>query len=103
MDCVLSGLSILPAGLPPDKDGQVMPDVFWEALLHDLCGQADLVVVNGPAMNAAPEIVPLVTNADGVLLTMDLGRTRAPKVKEVQDVLAKAGAKTIGLVVNTRD
>jgi len=102
MDSLISGLSILPAGPRPDQGGQLVLDVFWQALLADLWGQADLVVVNGPAIKAAPEIMPLIANADGVLVTMDLGKTRAPKVNEVEDMLAKAGAKTIGLVINTR-
>jgi Mrp family chromosome partitioning ATPase/capsular polysaccharide biosynthesis protein len=103
MDSVISELSILPAGPHPDQDGLLVLDVFWQTLLADLCGRADLVVVNGPAIKAAPEIMPLITNADGVLVTMDLGKTRAPKVNEAEDILAKAGAKTLGLIINTQN
>jgi len=103
MDNVISELSILPAGPHPDQDEQLVLDVFWQTLLADLCGQADLVVVNGPVIKAAPEIMPLIANADGVLVTMDLGKTRAPKVNEAEDILAKAGAKTLGLVINTQN
>lgn len=95
----IDGLVILPAGPKPAELEKLVKTKFWHMLLHDLSQQADLVVVNVPALNAAPEATVLSTIADGVLITMDLGKTRAPQINEIQDVLDKSGATVLGAVL----
>jgi capsular exopolysaccharide synthesis family protein len=97
----IEGLSALPAGPKPvEAGGRLMHSRFWQTLLDDLRSQAELVIVNAPAIKAAPEAMVLATNADAVLVTMDLGKTKAPLVNETQDILDRAGATILGVILN---
>ncbi len=98
----LENLSLLPAGKLAGAPGRLLQSAFWQNLLRELAGRADLVIINSPAVKQAPEAMPVVSAADCVLLTMDLGKTRAPHINEAQSTLEQAGVKTLGVVLNTK-
>ncbi len=96
----IEGFSVLPAGPKSAEAGRLIHERFWKSLLSDLCAESDLVVVNGPAIQAAPQVMTLVTSADGIVEVVDLGQTRAPSVNETRDILGRAGATILGVVLN---
>jgi len=95
-----AGYSVLPAGPRTSESGKLTREGFWQSLLADLSNQADLIIINGPAIDSAPEVMALAASADGMLEVMDLGKTRAPLVNETKELLDRAGVTILGVVLN---
>jgi non-specific protein-tyrosine kinase len=69
-------------------------------LMHELAGQADVVVVDGPPMLPVADAAALAASVDGVLLVLRAGRTRRRAAREALESLQRAGANVLGVVLN---
>ncbi len=96
----VEGLSFLPLGPQVNGRSRMTQEAFWRDLLTDLGSEADLIVLNAPSAKLAPEIMPLISQVDGVIETVDLGKTRAPEVRQMQDIFDRVGARVLGVVLN---
>jgi capsular polysaccharide biosynthesis protein len=91
-------LRVLTAG-PPTEPAPWPPERL-AGTVRDLARAAELVLVDGPSLADGAETAMLAAQADGVLLVAAAGRTRVPALTAAVDLLAFAGARVRGVVLN---
>jgi capsular exopolysaccharide synthesis family protein len=92
-------LYFLPAGKLSrralDRIGVALP-----GLLNDLCGEFDLVIIDGPPLLGVPETIQLAKCAGGVLMVARSGSSKVPLINEAASPLVRVQANVVGLVLN---
>jgi receptor protein-tyrosine kinase/non-specific protein-tyrosine kinase len=73
------------------------------ALLARLKAEADIVIVDSPALTEVADALTLADAVDTVLVVVRLGQTRRDKLGELRRLLAQRGITPAGLVVATRE
>ena len=76
----------------------VSPDVV-DGLVREAKLLSNWLVVDGPALNYAPDLLPLAKRVDGVLLVVRLRSTRARDLADLADLLAQQGITPDGFIV----
>jgi Mrp family chromosome partitioning ATPase/capsular polysaccharide biosynthesis protein len=76
----------------------VSPDVA-DALVSASKQLSNWLVVDAPALNYAPDLLPLAKRVDRVLLVVRLGATRARDLADLAELLAQQGIKPEGFIV----
>ena len=72
-----------------------------EGLIKELAGEFDLVVVDLPAVDRArPRRLPMAGRLDGIVLVLEAGRAPCEAAQRVSDLLVRAGAHLLGVVLN---
>ena len=71
-----------------------------EALIARLRTEADIILFDTPPVTAVTDASILASKVDGVLLVLQAGRTRRDRVKQANQILEKAKANVIGVVLN---
>ncbi len=92
-------LYFLPAGKLSrralDRIGAALP-----GLLDELCGEFDLVIIDGPPLLGVPETIQLAKCAGGVLMVARSGSSKVPLINEAASPLVRVQANVVGLVLN---
>jgi succinoglycan biosynthesis transport protein ExoP len=70
-----------------------------DALIRDAKRVADWVVFDGPALNYAPDALPLAKRANSMLLVIRLKKTRASELEELAELLSQQGITPDGFVL----
>jgi capsular exopolysaccharide synthesis family protein len=87
----------------PDFRAGWVADLFStsraEALIKEAREIADYVIVDSPPLNEVADGLPLATEADDVLITTRLGRTRLDKLTELAELLDENGVVPSGFVL----
>ncbi|MDQ6875980.1 MAG: polysaccharide biosynthesis tyrosine autokinase [Actinomycetota bacterium] len=96
----LPGLSILLAGQARKRPGSALAGPPMVALLERLEAQADLVIIDAPAVLPFAEAAELAAIADGALLVIRYGRTLIDEVRQAQAALSQVHANVVGVVIN---
>jgi polysaccharide biosynthesis transport protein len=60
----------------------------------------DFVIIDSPAILATADASAMVQSADAALLTIDFTKTTRPEAERATQLLASAGAKVLGVVIN---
>ena len=79
--------------LSPDA---VRAAIDWGATAYDW------IVMDGPSVLESPDAAPIAAVADGAVMVVEAGRTKKPVLQRAVDLLRKAGARTLGSVLNRR-
>ncbi|MDX1645740.1 MAG: polysaccharide biosynthesis tyrosine autokinase, partial [Longimicrobiales bacterium] len=96
----IPGLSLLPrgeTGSSPSLLSQVAP---LRAILEELTGDFDLVLVDGPPVLAAGTAPVLSAATDGVVMLVQAGRVEREAIEEALKGLQRVGANLRGAVLN---
>jgi Mrp family chromosome partitioning ATPase len=93
------GLHALTAG-PATKQSLAATAPAVRQALEAMRETAQVVIVNGPPVLAGADAVMLAAQADGVLLVLRGGRTRAEQAAGALELLTNAGASVWGVVLN---
>jgi Mrp family chromosome partitioning ATPase len=72
------------------------------ALYEQFRGEYAITIIDCPPIEQAPDMVALSRHADGVVMLIEAGRTRAPIAMRARDMIADAGGRVIGVVLNKR-
>jgi Mrp family chromosome partitioning ATPase/capsular polysaccharide biosynthesis protein len=94
-----SNLHVLPQG---SADASVPPFITGEAaetLVHGLDPTADRIVFDGPALNYAPEPLPIAKSADTLLVVIRLGKTRQRDLSEFAELLVQHDITPSGFII----
>jgi Mrp family chromosome partitioning ATPase len=91
---------VLTGGPGPDDPYALLDSPQLAALLEQLKGQYDKVVLDTPALLAVADAVVLAPHVDGVVLVVGCARARGEVVQAACKQLAAAKAEVIGAVVN---
>src|SRR5207249_1802659 len=91
---------LLPSGPLPVDPSELLSSQRMRDQLAQLCGLADLVIVDSSPVLAVSDPTVLAGFLDGVLLVADAQRTRGRDAAETVATLANAGARLVGVVLN---
>jgi protein-tyrosine kinase len=92
------GLTVLPAGLPPDHPAELLGTSAMRRTLDTLRSGFDRVVIDAPAAAPLADVGVLMPLVDCVLLIVRAGITSKPAIHEA--VAAIDQAKCLGFVLN---
>ena len=95
-----ANLRILTTGPLPPNPAELLGSNRMQAVLGRLRQSADLVIFDSPPLQAVTDAAVLSSFVDGTLLVIDAGRSRRRVVRVAQQALARAGANTLGAVLN---
>lgn len=93
-------LLVLPANLgplPPNPSALTSSKEMM-AVLRELEGQADLVIVDTAAALAVSDALPLLQTASGVVLIVRMNRSSRAAVRRLQKVIASSHGHVLGVV-----
>ena len=93
-------LDILTAGPHPPNPAELLASQRMRALLPMLSEAYDMVVFDGPPLEAFTDSAVLSSFLDGTLLVVESRRGRLAQVRAAREALAKANARVLGVVLN---
>jgi non-specific protein-tyrosine kinase len=96
----VSGLSVLPSGALPPRPADLLGSKRMRTVLERLLQEADVLLLDGPPVLAAPDAAVLSSQVDGVLLVVSAGQTKRDHAQHAIDRLNKASARLLGAVLN---
>ncbi|NLE22721.1 MAG: hypothetical protein GX624_08085, partial [Actinobacteria bacterium] len=94
-----SALYVLPSGPIPPNPGEIVASRRFSAILDDLCKEADLVLVDSPAMLAVGDTSAIAAKVDGLVFLVDLQEIKRPQLLTVADQLYRLPVKMLGVVL----
>jgi capsular exopolysaccharide synthesis family protein len=93
-------LSVMTSGPLPPNPAELLRSERFRGILRRLSVAHDLVVIDGPPLEGVADAAILASLADATLLVVDAGHTRRDAAAQGRDVLANAGARVLGAVIN---
>ena len=91
-------LLMFPAGPPPPNPAALLSSEDMRALLRQLEGEADLVIVDTPAALVVSDALPLLQSVSGVVMIVRMNRSSRAAVRRLQKVISSAGGRLMGVV-----
>lgn len=93
-------LRVITSGPLPPNPAELLNSKRMETIIQRLKKEADVLIVDSPPLQVVTDAAILASRLDGTLLVVESGRTRRGAVKRSREVLAKAGARVLGVVLN---
>ena len=94
-----SGLRLLSAGSIPPNPSEILGSERMRHLIAELTADA-LVIIDSPPLLPVTDAAILSTRADGALVVVGAGKTTYDVLDHALDLLEKARAKPLGVVLN---
>jgi non-specific protein-tyrosine kinase len=94
------GLRVLTSGPLPPNPAEVLGSQRMRNALVGLQGEADIVVLDSPPLQAATDAAIVSSIVDGTILVINTARTRRADVRHGREALAKVNARVLGVVLN---
>lgn len=99
----IPNLDLLPSGPIPPNPSEILSSKRMTALLEELKGQYDLVVVDTPPALAVADAQIMATKCDGVILVISAGTTKRDAASKMRANMDHVKARVIGAVLNNVD
>ena len=96
----MPGLQVLTSGLLPPNPSEMLGSTRMRMLLNELLMEADTVILDSPPVVALSDAAILATQADGVLLVLEAGKTRREWATRASEALRRVNAHIVGVVLN---
>jgi polysaccharide biosynthesis transport protein len=93
------GLYLLSAGPRFADQGEMFNPRRFQMLLDELSQEADVILLNIPPVSTVADATILASHVHGVLLVVDMGRTRRQPLHEAVEYLNEVGAELVGAVL----
>jgi capsular exopolysaccharide synthesis family protein len=93
-------LWLLPPGPIPPNPAELLSSPAMEGLVGDLRQRFEYIVLDSPPLLLVTDGILLSTLTDGVLLVVESGATSRGALNRVRRILDRAGANTLGAVLN---
>lgn len=94
------GLWVIPAGTRTDDPYALFSSDRIQEVIAQATAEADLVIVDTPGLLAAAESQLISAGTDGSVLVLDATSTAPSAAIEARDLLRRAGANILGVVLN---
>jgi len=91
---------LVPAGAAPPNAAELVASERMRAVLDDLSGLADIVIVDSPPVLGVSDPVILAAAGGAALLVAQAGVTRPRSLLRARDALLKTDVVLLGVVVN---
>jgi succinoglycan biosynthesis transport protein ExoP len=98
-----TALVVVPSGALPKVPGRILAIEKVHDVLADLAPQFDFVVIDTPPVNLLADAALLGSAADGVILVVRAGHTRADDLRYAMEQLEATRAPVIGTLLNDVD
>jgi len=95
-----ANLRVLTTGPLPPNPAELLSSERVRVILERLNSGGDLIIFDGPPLQAVTDSAILSSVVDGTLLIVDSGHSRRAVVRQARDALATAGAHVLGAVLN---
>jgi polysaccharide biosynthesis transport protein len=92
-------LTVLTAGPLPPNPNEIVASERMAAIIKQLEGQADLVIVDSPPFMAVGDAGALAAKVDGILLVMRLGRVTRSSLRYAAEFVNPLPCRKLGIVV----
>jgi len=90
---------VIPSGPPPPNPTELLASEMMTQTLSSLKKMANIVVIDGPPIFVTDTTV-LAKRVDGILLVVQIGKTRRDVIKEMMAQINRTNTKIIGVVIN---
>jgi capsular exopolysaccharide synthesis family protein len=94
------GLQFMSAGPILPNFADVLSPMRFARVIDELKPEADIVLVDTPAMLQEQEAVVIARELDGVLVVVEAGRVQPVELEATLDILSRSNAHIIGIVLN---
>jgi succinoglycan biosynthesis transport protein ExoP len=96
----VENLRVLTSGPLPPNPSELLSSPRVEELIHQLGGEAAVLLFDSPAALPVTDAVLLAKKVDGVLLVVESGVTRRGAAQQALEGFIKVGASLVGVVLN---
>ncbi len=96
-----SRLFVLPSGPLPPNPGEIVNSRRFGQIIQALEKEADLVIVDSPAMLAVGDTAALAAKVDGLVFLVDMHVLKRPVLQQAVEQLYKLPVKLLGVIVRT--
>ncbi len=93
------GLRVLTSGPPPLNPAELLDSARMRELLVGLRAQADMIILDSPPVVVSADAITLSVLMDGVLLVLDVGRTRREPARRALRSLHQVNAPVMGALL----
>jgi Mrp family chromosome partitioning ATPase/capsular polysaccharide biosynthesis protein len=94
-----SRLYVLPSGPIPPNPGEIVASKRFQGIIESLEAEADLVIIDTPAMLAVGDTSTIAARVDGVVFLVDLRSSKKPQLHTAADQLFRLPTKMLGTIV----
>ena len=94
------GLTLLPAGPPPENPSELLGSTRMTTLLDELSERFDVIVIDSPPVLAVSDALLLALNATGVVLVTRLATTTKSQLRQATAALHQLDLTLLGIVAN---
>jgi capsular exopolysaccharide synthesis family protein len=95
----VEGVFVITSGNIPPNPTELLASGRMDQILHEASREVDLVIIDSPPSLVA-DFQVLAAKADGVLLVVQPGHTRADSAVATLEQLQRVNARTLGVVLN---
>lgn len=96
----IENLRVLTSGPLPPNPSELLGSQRMQRLVEQLEKQVDIVLFDTPPALPVTDAAVLATQADGVLMVADAGKTRRAAARQAVENLRKVGVNLLGFAVN---
>jgi non-specific protein-tyrosine kinase len=94
-----SRLYVLTSGPIPPNPGEIVASRRFASILEELATEADLVLVDTPAMLAVGDTSAIASRVDGLVFLVDMRMIKGPQLSTAADQLMRLPVRMLGTVV----
>jgi Mrp family chromosome partitioning ATPase len=98
----LPNLFMIPAGTGEGDETNLLASDRMRLRIGELRSEFDFVLIDSPAMSAAPEVIGMGALCDGVVLVLKAHSSRKQTARQAVAELQGGSAKVLGAVLNQR-
>lgn len=91
-------LLVLPGGPVPPNPSELIASDKMQRVVATLENQADLVLIDTPALLAVSDALPLLPHASGVVIVARVGQTTKAAVRRLLQIIVTASGTALGVV-----
>lgn len=99
-DTDIDNLRILTSGPIPPNPSELLGSSRMQALIADLQGRADVIVIDAPPTVAVTDACVLASRVDGIILVLDSQVIRPEMAQKAKELLLKANGHILGVILN---
>ena len=90
---------MLPSGPIPPNPGEIVSSRRFGAVIDELTQEADIVLVDSPAMLAVGDTSAIAAKVDGLVFLVDMHVVKRPQLMSAADQLYRLPVRMLGTVV----
>ena len=98
----LSRLYVMTSGPLPPNPGEIVASRRFAGLIETLLTEADIVLVDSPALLAVGDTAALASKVDGLVFLVDMHVVTKPMLQQAAEQLAKLPCVPLGIIVRTQ-